>query len=95
MEMVKDKEILVGADFAGFPLKEAEIRKWQDLKFGMFIHWGLYSVMKRGEWAMYNDGIDKDEYAKLADQFTAKHFSAEVRWRRRFHLGILYTTTCA
>lgn len=77
MKMVKDKEILGGADFAGFPLKEAEIRKWQDLKFGMFIHWGLYSVMKRGEWAMYNDGIDKDEYAKLADQFTAKHFSAE------------------
>ena len=52
------------------------IQEWQDLKFGMFIHWGLYSVMKRGEWAMYLDGIDKDEYAKLADEFTAKKFNA-------------------
>ena len=55
---------------------QAEISKWRDYKFGMFIHYGLYSVLGEGEWAMYNKPIDRDEYAKLAEQFTAERFDA-------------------
>ena len=35
--------------------ENAEARKWfQDAKFGMFIHWGVYSVLADGEWVMHN-----------------------------------------
>jgi len=41
-------------------------REWfQDAKFGMFIHWGVYSVLGDGEWVMNNQKIDKPTYQKL------------------------------
>lgn len=41
-------------------------RQWfQDAKFGMFIHWGVYSVLGDGEWVMNNQRIDKYTYQKL------------------------------
>jgi alpha-L-fucosidase len=41
-------------------------RQWfQDAKFGMFIHWGVYSVLGDGEWVMNNQRIDKQTYQKL------------------------------
>lgn len=41
-------------------------REWfQDAKFGMFIHWGVYSILGDGEWVMNNQRIDKYTYQKL------------------------------
>ncbi len=41
-------------------------REWfQDAKFGMFIHWGVYSIPGDGEWVMNNQRIDKQTYQKL------------------------------
>ncbi len=54
---------------------------WKDLRFGMFIHWGLYSLLSRGEWVMYNEAIPEEEYRKLADRFTAEKFDAG-KWAR-------------
>lgn len=45
---------------------------WHEAKFGMFIHWGLYSVLGRHEWAMEMEGIPAQEYEKLAKQFNPK-----------------------
>ena len=42
---------------------------FQDRKFGIFIHWGIYSMLADGEWVMHNRHIDRDEYAKLAGGF--------------------------
>lgn len=53
-----------------------EIEKWRDYKFGMFIHYGLYSIPGEGEWVMYEKPVDKDEYATLKDSFTAEKFDA-------------------
>ena len=45
-------------------------RTWfQDAKFGMFIHWGVYSVLGDGEWVMNNQQIDKKTYEKLPSFF--------------------------
>src|SRR6202008_1804526 len=47
-----------------------EARKWfQDAKFGLFIHWGVYSVLGDGEWVMNNKNIPISEYEKLPAQF--------------------------
>ncbi|HMH42094.1 MAG TPA: alpha-L-fucosidase, partial [Pyrinomonadaceae bacterium] len=42
---------------------------WHEAKFGMFIHWGLYSTLGRHEWVMENEGIPVSEYEKLAPNF--------------------------
>lgn len=42
---------------------------WHEAKFGMFIHWGLYSTLGRHEWVMENEGIPVSEYEKLASNF--------------------------
>jgi alpha-L-fucosidase len=49
-----------------------------DDKFGMFIHWGLYSGLAQGEWAMENQGIPADKYRELAYPASGDHyFSAD------------------
>jgi alpha-L-fucosidase len=45
---------------------------WHEATFGMFIHWGLYSVLGRHEWAMENEGIPVAEYEQLAHKFTPR-----------------------
>lgn len=57
-----------------------EMRKvrneFQDRKFGIFIHWGIYSMLGDGEWVMWNKNINRNEYAKLAGGFCPSWFSA-------------------
>ena len=41
-------------------------REWfKDARFGLFIHWGVYSVLGDGEWVMNNQNISIEEYEKL------------------------------
>lgn len=55
-----------------------ERTKWfNEVRFGMIIHWGLYSILGRGEWVMYFERIPKEEYAKLADKFNPTKFNAD------------------
>lgn len=44
-------------------------------KFGIFLHWGIYSMYAQGEWYM-NSGIDRAEYAKAASGFYPSRFDA-------------------
>lgn len=45
-------------------------RQWfQDARFGLFIHWGVYSVLGKGEWVMNNDKMPSAEYEKLPPRF--------------------------
>jgi len=48
------------------------MRWWHEAKFGMFIHWGLYSVLGRHEWVMENEGIPIADYEQLAKRFNPK-----------------------
>jgi alpha-L-fucosidase len=47
---------------------------WHDARFGMFIHWGVYSLEGRGEWIMYQEHIPYADYRKIAERFHPKHF---------------------
>lgn len=53
---------------------DTRIQWWRDAKFGLFIHWGLYSIPGRGEWVQWNEQIPVDKYAKLAGQFQPDKF---------------------
>ncbi|NLP11793.1 alpha-L-fucosidase [bacterium] len=47
---------------------------WQEARFGMFIHWGLYSILGRGEWVLYQEHIPFSEYEQLADRFNPQQY---------------------
>ena len=51
---------------------------WHEARFGMFVHWGLYSVLGRHEWVMENEGIPVSEYAPLAKQFKPQPHAARA-----------------
>ena len=52
-------------------------RTWfQDAKFGMFIHWGTYSVLEDGEWVMEVRKVPISEYEKLPPRFNPERFNA-------------------
>lgn len=52
-------------------------------RFGIFIHWGIYSMMGRGEWALQVDELTHDEYSRLAAGFNPSKFDA-AEWARVF-----------
>lgn len=53
-------------------------REFADSKFGIFIHWGIYSMFAQGEWYLQNAEIEKAEYAKAADAFYPHRFDAKA-----------------
>lgn len=53
-------------------------QEFADSKFGIFIHWGIYSMFAQGEWYLQNFPIDKNEYAKAADAFYPHRFDAKA-----------------
>ena len=58
--------------------RSAALEWFRDAKFGLFIHYGLYSLLGRGEWVQYHDRIPVAEYAKLKERFTADRFDANA-----------------
>lgn len=65
--------------------------EWFDeAKFGLFIHWGLYSLLGRGEWVMFNEKIPPEEYARLAVRELGAQFDAEQWARHAVDAGMRY-----
>src|SRR6516225_6249814 len=69
---------LTAASAGGETDREAPMKWWHEARFGMFIHWGLYSVLGRHEWVMENEGIPVAEYAPLAKRFKPKPNAAQA-----------------
>jgi alpha-L-fucosidase len=53
--------------------------EFQDMKFGMFIHWGASSVLGHGEWVMNERNIGVNEYGRLINIFNPQNFDAK-KW---------------
>ncbi len=71
-------------------------REWfQDAKFGMFVVWGVYSTLGRGEWVMHNESIPIDEYEKLPSQFNPTSFDPDAWCRIAKSAGMRYITFTA
>nr|WP_255157969.1 alpha-L-fucosidase [Siphonobacter sp. BAB-5385] len=55
-------------------------RQWfQDARYGLFIHWGVYSILGDGEWAMNIQNIPVSAYEKLPKFFNPTAYDAK-RW---------------
>lgn len=72
--------------------KEANLTWFKNAKYGMFIHYGLYSILEKGEWVQLRDTIPVSEYAKLKDQFSAENFNADEITNIAINAGMKYIT---
>src|SRR5688572_31431555 len=64
---------------ASIPPERLAAREWyQDARFGLFIHWGVYSLLGQGEWVMQNRKITVPEYEWLASTFNPSKFDARA-----------------
>jgi alpha-L-fucosidase len=66
------------------------LKWWQDARFGMFIHWGLYAQLGRHEWVMNRERIPLAEYEKLADTWKPKDRPAREWARLAKQAGMKY-----
>ncbi len=54
-----------------------EFGAWfNEAKLGMFIHWGIYALLGRGEQVMFREHLVPSEYRGLADRFTVPNYDA-------------------
>lgn len=78
--------------------RDARMKWWREARFGMFIHWGLYSIpagkwgdrTDHGEWIMETAKIPVDEYEKLRAQFNPVKFDARAWARMAKEAGMKY-----
>jgi len=75
---------------------------WQDAKFGLFLHWGLYSIgewngkpQKGNEHFMYYERIPLKEYAKIGETFNPINFNADIWVKSAKDAGMKYIVITA
>lgn len=86
--------LIVGAQ-TGYQPSAANLasrQDFQDRKFGMFIHWGIYSLLGDGEWVMYQQKIPYEKYKRIANAFYPHDFNAREWVRVAKEAGMKYIT---
>jgi alpha-L-fucosidase len=78
LQILAASAALAGADTTVESDRERRMKWWHEARFGMFIHWGLYSTLGRHEWVMENEGIPVAEYEQLAKNFKPKPNAARA-----------------
>ena len=66
--------------------------EFQDAKFGMFIHWGVYSVLGAGEWVFHDHKLTLTEYERLPKFFDPEKFDAAAWVALAKAAGMKYIT---
>lgn len=64
-------------------------------RFGMFIHWGLYSILGRGEWVMSKENIPTEVYAPYAKQFNPVCYDPRLWAKMAKKAGMRYVVLTA
>ncbi|MDL2318862.1 alpha-L-fucosidase [Eubacteriales bacterium OttesenSCG-928-A19] len=85
--------------------KDGRIAWWREARFGMFIHWGIYTVLAGeyegrrtdhiAEWIMHDLKIPVAEYERLAPRFNPRNFNAREIARLAKDTGMRYITFTA
>lgn len=83
---------LFSQEYKPSPAIQESQQKFLDNKFGLFIHWGLYSILGNGEWVRSNRSIPEKEYDRLIDQFNPYKFDAKSWVRLAKQTGMKYIT---
>ena len=66
--------------------------EFQDAKFGLFIHWGVFSILGDAEWVMNNENIHVNDYTRLMHFFNPTQFDAHEWVAMAKNAGMKYIT---
>ncbi|ANH81733.1 alpha-L-fucosidase [Niabella ginsenosidivorans] len=61
--------------------KAQRMQWWTNARFGMFIHWGLYSLAARHEWVKQHERMTSEQYQKYFDHFNPDEFDPK-KWAK-------------
>ena len=75
------------------PTAPEYIKRFEQLGFGMFVHFGLYSQLSRGEWTMYIHKMSREEYSPLINTFDPGSMSEIVGVAKRAGCKYVCLTT--
>lgn len=90
------RSFLMQAAAAAVPAtRPANLEWFRAAKFGLFIHYGLYSLDGRHEWLMFREKIRPRDYSKLAERFTAAKFDADAICDLAKDAGMTYVNLVA
>jgi len=70
--------------------KTQRLEWWTDARFGMFIHWGIYSLPARGEWVKTNERLTTEEYRKYSEIFNPDLYNPHEWARIAKNAGMKY-----
>ncbi len=83
---------VAAADYQPSPENLAARQRFRDARFGIFIHWGVYSTLGRGEWVMEHEKMTVDQYEKLPSKFNPTQYNPK-EWVDLFkRAGAKYVT---
>lgn len=74
--MLLSQPVAAQSDYVPAPENLKARQEFVDNKFGVFLHWGFYSLFGQGEWYLQTGELDGHEYAKAASAFYPSHFDA-------------------
>ena len=74
------------------PENIAARNEFRDAKFGLFIHWGVFSILGDGEWVMNNENIPVKDYTRLEHFFYPTQFDAHAWVSMAKNAGMKYIT---
>jgi alpha-L-fucosidase len=75
--------------------KAASLAWFADARFGLFMHYGLYSLLARGEWVMLREAIPIPQYEPLREQFKADQFDVDFITDMALEAGMKYINLTA
>ena len=70
--------------------RQSALKWFEEAKFGLFMHYGLYSLHGRGEWVMFHEKIPVAQYEKLKNDFKADRFDADFITDMALDAGMKY-----
>jgi alpha-L-fucosidase len=70
--------------------KQQRMAWWTDDRFGMFIHWGIYSMAARHEWVKHNEHMTNEQYQKYFDYFNPVDFDPTTWAKQAKAAGMKY-----
>ena len=74
---------------------ERRMAWWREARFGMFIHFGLYSIPARGEWVRSTEELTVEQYQPFFDEFDPYAFDARAWARMAREAGMRYVVLTA
>ena len=69
---------------------KAALAWFKEARFGLFMHYGLYSILGRGEWVQFRSKIPVPEYEKLTERFNPERFDADLITDLALEAGMKY-----